>query len=365
MISHWQQHKVRFYFKLLFNIIFWGIWIGLPMLSPVHHPHELGDHPHPHSNNEFTEHLLTELLTVVPLFYFVTMGLFPWVFKRKGTLALLLSLLPTMLIAYVFQNVWESYLLPFEDPRASLLDFRGFYPIFTITAIATVYGLLLEFLDLESSQQELQRERMESELAFLRNQISPHFIFNVLNSIVYLIRTKADTEAEHVTLKLSSLLRYMLYDSDQAMIPLDKEFDYLQSYIELQKIRFGEDVEIDFSMKGKIRYCMIEPMLLIPFVENAFKHGVAQVRAPKIQLEFDIDHGNFHFKVINRMDTRLSEDGAHGSGIGLRNVKRRLELLYPSKHRLDIQADGENYSVQLHMTLDKKNTYGKDELPGR
>jgi LytS/YehU family sensor histidine kinase len=196
---------------------------------------------------------------------------------------------------------------------------------------------------------------MRAELSFLRSQISPHFIFNILNSIVYLIRTKADKKAEDVTIRLSSLMRYMLYDSDQSMVPLDREVDYVQNYIDLQCMRFEDDVQIEFEVKGTMDGSMIEPMLLIPFVENAFKHGVGFVRDPYIKVQLTYDQGSLDFQVENKIGKLVEDQKEESSGIGLKNVTRRLELLYPGKHQIKVNQDDNLFKVQLHMGLHPKN----------
>ena len=195
---------------------------------------------------------------------------------------------------------------------------------------------------------------MRSELSFLRSQISPHFIFNILNSIVYLIRTKADKKAEDVTIRLSSLMRYMLYDSDQSMVPLDREVDYVQNYIDLQRMRFEDDVQIEFTVSGTIDGSMIEPMLLIPFVENAFKHGVGFVKNPYIKVQLSFQNGSLAFNVENKIGKLLEDQKDESSGIGLKNVTRRLELLYPDMHQIDVIQDDTIFKVYVNMVLHKK-----------
>ena len=345
----WNLPKTKLTFKILFNLILWGLWIGLPLISPVHQTHE-NEHPHPHINPEFSEHIWLELLTVVPLFYLITLVLVPFVFKRFGVIAFLFSLICLIFVFFGIQQIYHVYFLPFES-HTGLFDLQGLFPLIMISGIGSTYGLLLEFIDFESKKEESLSEQMKSELSFLRLQISPHFIFNVLNSIVYLIRTKADKRAEDVTIRLSNLMRYMLYDSDQSMVPLDRELEYLRNYIDLQKMRFEEDVNIQFNIEGTINGCMIEPMLLIPFVENAVKHGVNMVNDPFVHVSFSIDHGKLLFRVSNKISSVIHESKDESSGIGLKNVLRRLSLLYPNKHQLDISETDGIYLVQLSISL--------------
>jgi len=219
-----------------------------------------------------------------------------------------------------------------------------------VAAISTGYGLLSYVADQDKIQQEKQKERLKSELSFLRSQISPHFIFNILNSIVYLIRSKSDL-AESVTLKLSDLMRYMLYESENNQIPLEKEILYVENYIELQKVRFEDDVDIRYKLEGNNHGQIIEPMLLIPFVENAFKHGVGMVLEPTIDIDLKITEKDLYFAVRNKISHEMAEDKDDSSGIGLKNVQRRLELLYPDSHQLEIRKENDWFIVTLRLSF--------------
>jgi sensor histidine kinase YesM len=344
----WNTPKTKLTFKVLFNLILWGLWIGLPLISPAHQNHhsEAGPMPEP----EFSEHIWLELLTIVPFFYLITLFFVPVVFKRWGVFVFLGLLFLGIAFFFGIQSLYHIYFMP-NDVHKEFFDFRGLFPLIMISGIASTYGLLLEFIDFESKREEQVNEQMKSELSFLRSQISPHFIFNILNSIVYLIRTKADKQAEDVTIRLSSLMRYMLYDSDQSMVPLERELEYLRNYIDLQHMRFDGDVDIDFQIDGTVRSCTIEPMLLIPFVENAFKHGVSLVQNPKIKVYFSIDYGHLKFKVENKIGQIPDLSKEVSSGIGMKNVLRRLELLYPEKHQINVTNTGEIFQVDLEIRL--------------
>jgi LytS/YehU family sensor histidine kinase len=272
------------------------------------------------------------------------------VFKRWGVFVYFGVLFLFIALFFGIQSLYHIYYMPF-DVHKEFFDFRGIFPLIMISAIGSTYGLLLEFIDFESKREERFSEQLKSELSFLRSQISPHFIFNILNSIVYLIRTKADKQAEDVTIRLSSLMRYMLYDSDQRMVPLERELEYLRNYIDLQRMRFDGDVAIDFQIDGVMRACTIEPMLLIPFVENAFKHGVSFVQNPTINVNFSIDNGHLNFRVENQIGQLKDESKEASSGIGMKNVLRRLELLYPGKHHIDVTNTGEIFRVVLEISL--------------
>ena len=350
MWTRWNFPKTKLSFQILFNLVLWGLWIGLPLFSPVHQEHEV-QHPHPHASSEFSEHIIHELLTIIPLFYVITLLLFPYVFRKRGIFIFFISLILTNLFFVFVGFLLKNFLLAFEldSDHDSLL--KEVFPLIMVSGIATTYGFLLEYLRTESHIEDLKNEQMKSELSFLRSQISPHFIFNILNSIVYLIRTKSDRKAEEVTIRLSSLMRYMLYDSDQKMILLAKEFEYLKNYIDLQKMRFEGDVKITIKEEGDMASFKIEPMLLIPFVENAVKHGVTYVDNPFIDVFFIINEGVLTFRVLNKKGNLSQEIKDESSGIGMKNVIRRLELLYPNKHIIQIKDELDSFEVYLSIEL--------------
>lgn len=260
----------------------------------------------------------------------------------------LLSLVGLIAIFAFFQMFLKEWVIPCDLIRRHYDLFWAFIPVIFVTAISTGYSFVTLLSEQEKTRQQEQEERLKSELSFLRSQISPHFIFNILNSIVYLIRSKS-SNAEHATIKLSELMRYMLYESTDKQVPLEKEVDYLRNYVDLQKIRFEEDVDIRLLVQGTPGPQLIEPMLMIPFVENAFKHGVGMVPNPVIDIQLAISEKSLSFAVKNKVTGEASEDKDSASGIGLRNVQRRLELLYPDRHSLEISKDGEWF--QVTMTL--------------
>jgi len=196
-------------------------------------------------------------------------------------------------------------------------------------------------------QRDLENQRLTAELALLKSQINPHFLFNSLNSIYSLAYQRSDITPEAI-LKLSEIMRYMLYECNDAKVDLAKELQYLQNYIDLQKIRFGEQAHIDFRITGIITNQQIVPLLLISFIENAFKHGVANNPEAPIAISITVDDGNLSFYLFNKK--HLHNRDAAG-GIGLNNVQRRLQLLYPNKYKLAINDAADTYTCQLSLIL--------------
>ena len=333
---------------LIFHIILWTVWIGLPIINA--------------GENErwrnYAIHLIPGGLAHIPLFFINTELLIPKILRTKGVPTYLLSL-SLLILGFAFvQYGFRTWWMPEELRLSRNVVFWSIVPVVFATAISTGYGFITYFNKQEKDKQEEQQERLRSELSFLRSQISPHFMFNILNSIVYLIRSKSDL-AEQVTIQLSELMRYMLYTSSEEAVSLERELNYLRNYIDLQRIRFEEDVDIKLSIEGQAGNQLIDPMLLIPFVENAFKHGVGLVRDPEINILLKVKDNDLYFSVKNRLGPESQEDKDPSSGIGLRNVSRRLELLYPQTHQLDIQQNEEWYSINLHLQLSTTHS----ELP--
>lgn len=227
-----------------------------------------------------------------------------------------------------------------------------FAPTLMAMVAGTVYRYVVNRIIAEKQQRERQAEQLTMELKFLRSQISPHFLFNVLTNLVSLARKKSDL-LEPSLIMLSDLMRYMLYDSDDQKVTLEKEVEYLKNYIALQQMRFGGDVVIQTSMHlpDNATGYRIEPMLLIPFVENAFKHGVGWIKDPEIYIGLQIQTQQLDFQVKNNFNAGDRQHKDTDSGIGLTNVKTRLQLLYPRRHRLIISEENDTFHVHLTLEL--------------
>jgi len=220
--------------------------------------------------------------------------------------------------------------------------------LFTVM-VSTTYKIIYDKFKADANALALRQENLKTELAFLRSQVSPHFLFNILNNIVAMVRLKSE-ELEPTVIKLSSLLQYMLYESDDDKVLLKNEVESLRDYIDLQKLRFSSNLDLQIHFNVKEEWHSIEPMLLIPFVENAFKHGNGLSGEPGIFIELNAENNRLDFKVRNKF---ISNDRAKDktSGIGLVNVKRRLDLLYPHSHQLIIDDSNGWYNVDLKLSL--------------
>jgi LytS/YehU family sensor histidine kinase len=222
---------------------------------------------------------------------------------------------------------------------------------FRLVIITGIYAVLIRFMidwfDSQKLKDELINQRQSSELALLRSQVNPHFLFNTLNNIYSLVYKKSE-EAPAAIMKLSRIMRYMLYDSNIDQVPLEKEVDYLKSFIELQELRINQHGYVEFTIEGEIENRTIAPMLLIPFVENAFKHG-GKNHSPGITIYLLAENNRFLFQVKNYKKKNTLSKGDEIGGIGLQNIKRRLELLYKGKHLLKIEDGEEMFTVELEI----------------
>ncbi|PSK92749.1 sensor histidine kinase [Taibaiella chishuiensis] len=248
-----------------------------------------------------------------------------------------------------------------DAPSGLVISFLGaavfnLAPYFLTLAASLAFRMMRDKTRAEALVQERQQENLKTELSFLRSQISPHFMFNVLNNINALARLKSD-ELEPTIIKLSSLMRYMLYDTNVEKVSLSSEVAYLRSYIDLQLQRFGTKVKVQVILEEEgLNAYEIEPMLLVPFVENAFKHGIGRIHNPEINIHLYKRDKVLFFAVANKYSDDETEQKDRSSGIGLSNVQRRLKLLYENDHVLTIEREqdvqGEHwFAVYLKINL--------------
>jgi len=218
-----------------------------------------------------------------------------------------------------------------------------------VFAVSTSYKIISEWYIHERKRKELENEKLVSELSFLKSQVNPHFLFNTLNNIYSLSMDHSEHTSESI-MKLSQLLRYMIYETEEEYVSLEKELAYIQDYIDLQKIRWTDHVELSLDIDGSIIGKRIEPMLLIPFIENAFKHGIDYSAPSWIRIKIDLsDPKQIVLRVANSNFAKISHD--KNSGIGLQNVQKRIKLLYPDSHTLSIESSKETFSITLVITM--------------
>ena len=239
-------------------------------------------------------------------------------------------------------------LAPFANFKTRFYD--NIIPVFLLVTTGAACRLIKDYLKTQRRLTEIAQEKAQTELKFLRSQINPHFLFNSLNSIYFLI-DKNNTEARKTLLQFADLLRYQLYDCNSDTIAIETEVAYLQDYIRLQKLRKDTNYEVAVEVKSEIQGFQIVPLLLIPFVENAFKHISNHQNGKNfVHVELSKNNGSFLFCVENSKENQLQKTLIPG-GIGLNNVKRRLELLYPDKHHLEICNNENTFKVELELKV--------------
>jgi sensor histidine kinase YesM len=297
------------------------------------------------------------LITQLPLVYFHLYFLVPRLFNKRFFIFYLPSAAASVILYsycnyYLLSNLPESW-LP-ENMRAFISRLTPNYDILEgVIVIILTYALkytLIAFIT-QNELLKLQKEKLELELNALKSQVNPHFLFNTLNNL-YSLTLKNSEKSSEVVLKLSDIMRYVLYQSNEFQVPLQKELDFINSYVELQKIRYNENYKINLAVNGTVNGQMVAPLLLIDFIENAFKHGLdRRFNDGKVDINIKLSASDFAFTVINSKGH--SDDGSitKTNGIGLTNIKRRLELMYPGNYALDISDDAEYFEVNLKLQL--------------
>lgn len=223
--------------------------------------------------------------------------------------------------------------------------------------ISLMWRFLLENHRLQQMQRQILHEKSQAELQFLQSQINPHFLLNTLNTL-YSLSVKESKETPGLILKLSEMLKFTLYESGRKSVPLEKELNYIIDYVDIQSFRLHEKTSVYLEIKGTSEGLFIHPMLLIPFIENAFKHGTSTRQEARIDIQIDVLENVLNLKLRNQAFVRSNPVKPEESGIGLENVQKRLDLLYPERYSLEIINDNTYFTVQLMLLL------SHDEMSG-
>ena len=226
-------------------------------------------------------------------------------------------------------------------------------PYLLFTGLSFAYFFISEWIKGEQVKREMREHQLRSELNFLRSQIEPHFLFNSLNNLYYLAQETKHKELINGISGLSQMMRYMLYETNHETVPLKNEVQYLENYIQLQLLKFSKQDQIKFSFekKGSIDQLSIAPMILLPFVENAFKYGINYESQTLIVLYLEGTADEIMFRVTNSNHSIIHKLKEEKNGIGLDNVKRRLQLIYPQRHTLVIDDKPDIFFIQLQLKL--------------
>jgi len=236
-------------------------------------------------------------------------------------------------------------------PRVRPLVNSGNIAIFLLVFVfSTGLKVINQWLRSEQRNKEIANEKLKAELSFLKAQINPHFLFNTLNNIYALASAQSEHTAAAV-MKLSSIMRYVLTEARNDLVPLEKEILFTSHYIELQKMRLTDKTIIDFVVKGDPIGRQIAPLLLLPFVENAFKYGISTRERSPIHIELEIEKEWLYFRICNQKHINTSLKMSDNTGIGISNTKRRLDLFYEDRHQLTIDDRANEFSVHLKIPV--------------
>lgn len=260
------------------------------------------------------------------------------------------------ILVYRVVAVYVIFPVVYKIPSpGGVLSLRGIFgsmmDIGFVAGVATALKFVGIQMRVKENEKLLIREKLEAELKFLRQQTSPHFLMNTLNNVYALARKKSDDTAE-VVMKLSELLRFILYESSDPTIPLIGEIKVLEDYLELERMRYDQRLTIRFKKELDAEGYRITPLLLLPFIENAFKHGISESRFESyVYIDIRVDRGRLEYRVENSRDDGVRELSARNNNIGLVNVRRRLELTYKD-YDLDIREEEHRYRVRLSLNLE-------------
>lgn len=352
-------------YSILIHIIGWLVFITVPIVMM------------PFSgiftNLNFKVFVLPQVLTtalLIVVFYLNLNTLIPnLLVSKKVSLYIVCLLISFGVVMTINESVFETFIkpnfqnLPFRNPppnfqRKSLLPPHFFSPrffgnIFSFILVvigSSMLALIRERTRGKEEKQQIILEKTAAELAVLKLQISPHFLFNTLNNIRWLARQKSD-KTEDAVVKLSQLLRYMIYQTGNDKVSLLQEVEHLQNYIDLQKMRLTENASVEFVCEGNMNTINIEPLLFITFVENAFKYGLHNQEKSLIKVKVQIIGNELVFNVENTVFGSTFASEKSDSGIGIKNVERRLALHYPDQHELKIDNSNNKFKVNLTIKL--------------
>lgn len=351
--------------NIVLHAIAWIIVISIPLyLSNAFNGGNL------HRLYQFYIHSFSAIL----IFYVGYLWLIPRFFLRDRKFTYVAILMAIILLTYFVTSYINDHLIfdalqdaKFQDAMKKLSDNGqtphppmkafGFYNHVIVSVLISGFamglGVMEKLKENEKKQKELEKEKLNSELAFLKNQVSPHFFFNTLNNIYSLIGLDGPAAQESV-LKLSKLMRYLLYESEHGETLMSHEINFMVNYIDLMKLRLSSKVKLEVEFPADFSDFNIPPLLFISFIENAFKHGISFRENSFIRIGMSINSDQIIFRSENSLGKSSQPDDLQYSGIGLGNVKKRLNLLFPGKHELNISKDDSIFRVQL--TIDRQKS---------
>lgn len=288
--------------------------------------------------------------------YINLLWLIPRFFKKRKFV--LFSFLQVgNIILFIVLNYFTSHIFEEEHPEFINEAIAEMILVFLFLVVTTLLKFMRDSIALQDAEikvKEVEGQKVKAELQALKSQVNPHFFFNTLNSLYSLSLDKSEKTPDMI-LKLSELMRYVIYESQDNQVPLKKQLDFLQSYVYLEQMRSDKNLEVTFEVKGEHVNTRIDPLLFIAFIENAFKHGCRTAALnPYIHIDFNVETPDMvEFSVENNTDDSLPLEENKPTGFGLSNVKKRLDLLYPGRHEMHITNTGTTYRVELCICIRK------------
>jgi two-component system sensor histidine kinase AlgZ len=338
------------HYRLLRHFLFWAVYVATFTILSASDLGSLGE-------GFRTTAMFTPINVIYA--YVVLMVFVPKFLVRERYLSFF-ALYCVWAVAGLFLNFfWRYYVvIPLRTgrpaPPTGGQAYRQIFAIFSFVVMNTVamFGVFIRMFKYwyreQRQKMQIEQEKIRAELELLRAQLHPHFLFNTLNNLYSLVLERSE-KAPDMLLRLSALLNYVLYECKAREVPLDKEIHILKDYIALEQERYGSRLEVSMNFSGDIAGFSVAPMLFQPFVENAFKHGTAeQLGRVWMSIELSVQKERLFFRVINSMDG-LNASAATTGGIGIANVRRRLELLYPDKHSLELDTGEEVFIVSMNL----------------
>lgn len=359
--------KNKAFITVIAHILAWICFISLPY---IFQPKPRGGQVFIMSNNMIATFICLNAF-LFGFYYLNTIILIPKLFKPRKWLLYTASIVACFFL-FMFAPKPLANAIAEPEPAATYYKTRNLpeppgaeerfrkrknithYPIsyfafVLVFAVGLAVSSIQEWFKSEETKKEIEHEKLNTEISLLKSQINPHFFFNTLNNIYSLAIVKSEETASSI-LKLSAIMRYVLTETDHQFVPLANEIEFLQNYINLQSVRLTDKVDLNIDINGEIDSKLIAPLLFIPFVENAFKYGVSTVEKSRITIRLNTTEQTVHLFVQNNI-VKGAKQNTVNTGLGIANVKRRLELLYPERHFLRIDEKASQYSVNLEIQL--------------
>lgn len=334
---------------LFIHITGWGLIFGLPLL--------FSDHSSPDYLRRYLWTSLIPLALLIVFYANYTLLIDKFLFKR-GQMPYFFAfnfilILGVSFVLFAIRHYFIARRIP-PPPESSIEAFFGFFfrdmvPLILSVGMSIAVKMTSRWMSVEKELETVEREKVEAELKTLKSQINPHFLFNTLNNIYSLIALSPE-KAQQAVIELSKLMRYVLYDNTPRYVPLSKEVDFILNYVELMRLRLADNTELSVKLPGdNCARIEVAPLLFISLIENAFKHGISNTQPSFVHIDLSVDDSG---QVVCRIENSRFPKGTNdksGSGIGLDNLKKRLDILYPDRYTFTIQED--EYSYRSELTL--------------